>query len=313
MDRQYQVACYNRAARAHYLREFGHRAVGEMDLAGPRWIERGDGAFTTPQRSSGPQRSRTPVGRSTPGFPDDLTLMSGVYRPLFVREAARLGEMLALRESWKNLVMRPYAHLRWMAVEIGRRTGLNDRVFDLRVAELRQAARGPAAVPRLRRVAELRAERRHDFADVHLPAVVTLDALRTLTDAVAPAGSVAPSRFLHGQALSPGLVCGEVRVVRCPEDFGGGSWPDDAILVAEDADPRWTALLPRVKGLIIEKGGMLSHCAIVARERRVPAVSGVLNCCDQLKDGQKVWVDGNRGHVRLATPPVAVSDQRLRK
>jgi phosphohistidine swiveling domain-containing protein len=32
---------------------------------------------------------------------------------------------------------------------------------------------------------------------------------------------------------------------------------------------------------------------------RLPAVSGILNCCEQLKDGQKIWVDGNRGHVQL--------------
>src|SRR2546427_3903419 len=88
--------------------------------------------------------------------------------------------MLALRESWKHRVMRHNAHLRWMAVEIGRRTGLNDHVFDLRVHELRQAALGPAAVPRLRRLAELRLDRRQSFADVHLPTVITLDALRTL-------------------------------------------------------------------------------------------------------------------------------------
>jgi hypothetical protein len=182
MDRQYQVACYNVPARSHFLREFGHRARGEMDLASPRWIERGDGAFTSPQRSTHSQRSRTAAGRPPTGGQDDVKLMPGVYRPLIVEETARLREMLALRESWNDLVMRPYAHLRWMAVEIGRRTGLNDRVFDLRVAELRQAARGPQSVPRLRRLARLRAESRRNFSDVHLPVIVTLDALRTLDD-----------------------------------------------------------------------------------------------------------------------------------
>jgi rifampicin phosphotransferase len=185
-----------------------------------------------------------------------------------------------------------------MAAEIGRRTGLNDCVFDLRVRELQQAALGPAAIPRLRRVAELRRDRRQSFSDVHLPMIVTLDALQALNDE-APAGLDTP-RLLHGQALSPGLVCGEVRVVRHPDEISTADWPEDTILVAEATDPGWTALFLRVKGLVIERGGVLSHCAIVAREMRLPAVSGVLKCCEHLRDGQKIWVDGNRGHVQLS-------------
>ena len=299
MNRQYQIACYNAAARTNYLSQYGHRAVGELDLARPRWIERGDRAFALPRRASLKQRSRVAVSRPPYEGSDDLNHLTRFYRPLYVQEAARLREMLALRDSWRHLIMRPYAHLRWMAVEIGRRTGLNDYVFDLRVAELRQAALGPAAVPRLRRLAELRLDRRSSFADVHLPMIVKLDALSALDDSVAAANSGA-SRTLHGQALSPGLVCGEVRVVRHPEDISTADWPDDTILVAEATDPGWTALFLRVKGLVIERGGVLSHCAIVAREMRVPAVSGVLHCCERLKDGQKIWVDGNRGHVQLA-------------
>ena len=296
MDRQYQIACYNPSARVQYLREYGHRAVGELDLSRPRWIERGDRAFATPRRAS---RARSVAVRRPPDGPDDLKLITGFYRPLYVNEAGRLREMLSLRESWKHVLMRPYAHLRWMAAEIGRRTGLSDGVFDLRPAELRRAALGPSAIPRLRRLAELRAARRQSFSDVHLPMIVTLDALRAL-DGGAASDSDAPSRLLHGQALSPGLVCGEVRVVRNPEDLSTADWPEDTILVAEATDPGWTALFLRVKGLVIERGGVLSHCAIVAREMRLPAVSGVLNCCEQLRDGQKIWVDGNRGHVQLA-------------
>jgi phosphohistidine swiveling domain-containing protein len=299
MDRQFQVACYNAATRADYLSEYGHRAVGELDLVSPRWCERGDRAFAAPRRASGIS-PRAAAGRRPSENAEDVQLVSGFYRPLYVQEATRLQEMLALRESWKHLIMRPYAHLRWMASEIGRRTGLNDSVFDLRASELRQAARGPLAVPRLRRLAELRLERRQSFSDVHLPMIMTLDALKTLNEGSASSDAGGSSGLLHGQALSPGLVCGVVRVVRHPEDVSAADWPEDTILVAEATDPGWTSLFLRVKGLVIERGGVLSHCAIVAREMRLPAVSGVLNCCEQLKDGQKIWVDGNRGHVQLA-------------
>ena len=299
MDRQYQIACYNAAARSNYLRQYGHRAIGELDLARPRRIERGDRAFAVPRKGSLSQRARAIQRRPTTEDTADLDHISRFYRPLYVQESARLREMLSLRESWKHLVMRPYAHLRWMALEIGRRTGLNDRVFDLRARELRQAALGPAAIPRLSRLAELRFDRRQSLRDVHLPMIVTLDALGSLNEGATPADA-ASSRILYGQALSPGLVCGEVRVVRHPEEVSSVDWPEDTILVAEATDPGWTALFLRVRGIVLERGGVLSHCAIVAREMRLPAVSGVLNCCEKLKDGQKIWVDGNRGHVQPA-------------
>ena len=36
-----------------------------------------------------------------------------------------------------------------------------------------------------------------------------------------------------------------------------------------------------------------------ATPQGLPAVSGILNCCNQLKDGQKVWVNGNDGSVQI--------------
>jgi len=300
MDRQYQIACGNPDARPNYLSEYGHRATGELDLARPRWIERGERVFAGPGQASTTEQPRAAADWPPPESPDDVKLISGFYRPLYIQEAARLREMLALREAWKHLIMRSYAHLRWMALEVGRRTGLNDSVFDLNVGEVARVARGPATIPRLRRLAGLRRERRQSFSDIHLPMLVSLDMLRRLDGGVASADSGAAPRLLHGQALSPGLVCGEVRVVRHPDDISTADWPENTILVAEATDPGWTTLFLRVKGLVIERGGVLSHCAIVAREMRLPAVSGVLNCCGQLKDGQKIWVDGNRGHVQLA-------------
>src|SRR5262249_56977736 len=107
MDRQYQIACYNPASRAHYLGQYGHRAVGELDLARPRWIQRGDRAFAAPRRTSVPQWP--PATRKPSESPDDLPLIKGFYRPPDVQEAARLREMLSLRERWTHRLTRPYA------------------------------------------------------------------------------------------------------------------------------------------------------------------------------------------------------------
>ena len=47
------------------------------------------------------------------------------------------------------------------------------------------------------------------------------------------------------------------------------------ILVARNTDPGWTPVLSAVGGLVIEEGGLLNHCSIVARELRIPAVVGI--------------------------------------
>jgi phosphoenolpyruvate-protein kinase (PTS system EI component) len=47
----------------------------------------------------------------------------------------------------------------------------------------------------------------------------------------------------------------------------------------------------------VEKGGVLSHCAIVAREMNLPAISEIKQCHLRLKDGDKIWVDGNNGRI----------------
>ena len=82
-----------------------------------------------------------------------------------------------------------------------------------------------------------------------------------------------------------------------PENVDTNSWPEDVILVSESTDPGWTGLFLKSKAIIVEKGGVLSHCAIVAREMNLPAISEIKQCHLRLKDGDKIWVDGNNGRV----------------
>ena len=53
------------------------------------------------------------------------------------------------------------------------------------------------------------------------------------------------------------------------------------------------------RGIILEIGGALQHCAIVAREYGIPCVSGLDNATNWLKDGQLVEVDGSNGVVQI--------------
>jgi phosphoenolpyruvate synthase/pyruvate phosphate dikinase len=80
---------------------------------------------------------------------------------------------------------------------------------------------------------------------------------------------------LNGRALSPGLCHGRVRIVHDIADAQSDDWPEDIILVADATDPGWTPLFAKARGIVVHRGGSLSHCAIVAREMHKPAVAGI--------------------------------------
>ena len=74
------------------------------------------------------------------------------------------------------------------------------------------------------------------------------------------------------------------------------------ILVAEHTDPGWIMIFPSASALIVERGSLLSHAAIVARELGIPAVVSVPGVTRWLADGDEVEVDGSSGVVRRITP-----------
>ena len=70
------------------------------------------------------------------------------------------------------------------------------------------------------------------------------------------------------------------------------------ILVADHTDPGWIMLFPSASGLLVERGSLLSHSAIVARELGIPAVISLPGLLDWLHDGDEVELDGAAGTVR---------------
>jgi pyruvate,water dikinase len=103
--------------------------------------------------------------------------------------------------------------------------------------------------------------------------------------------------LLRGTPCSPGIVEGAVRVARCFEEAAG---MQGEILVTERTDPGWVPLFPTCSGLIIERGSLLSHSAVVARELGIPTIVGVGgHPVQRLRTGQRVRMDAGRGEVRI--------------
>jgi pyruvate,water dikinase len=63
--------------------------------------------------------------------------------------------------------------------------------------------------------------------------------------------------------------------------------------------PPWTPLFSTVSAVVADTGGILSHCAIVAREYKLPAVVGTVLGTRTIQDGMTITVDGSKGIVRI--------------
>jgi pyruvate,water dikinase len=104
---------------------------------------------------------------------------------------------------------------------------------------------------------------------------------------------------LKGLGCCPGVVRGPVRVITDPRH---ATLHTGDILVAERTDPGWIMLFPSAAGLLVERGSLLSHSAIVAREMGIPAIVAISGVTRWLRDGDQVELDGSTGIVvRLAS------------
>jgi rifampicin phosphotransferase len=102
---------------------------------------------------------------------------------------------------------------------------------------------------------------------------------------------------ITGVAASPGTVQGTAKVVRSLVEASKLQQGD--IMVCEMTVPTWVPLFATVSGIVADSGGILSHCAIVAREFHLPAVVGTRVGTTTIKDGMTVTVDGTKGMVRI--------------
>nr|WP_315178565.1 phosphoenolpyruvate--protein phosphotransferase [uncultured Cardiobacterium sp.] len=80
-----------------------------------------------------------------------------------------------------------------------------------------------------------------------------------------------------------------------------GSAPPDSIIFAEDLTPSETAQLDieKVRGFVLEHGGLTSHVAILARNLGMPAVMGMRNIMNEVTSGITALLDGDTGHLVL--------------
>jgi pyruvate,water dikinase len=124
-----------------------------------------------------------------------------------------------------------------------------------------------------------------------------MDALVIRLLGVVPAEENPDPNVLKAVAGSPGSYTGTARVVRSLAE--GTDLEDGEVMVCEMTLPPWVPLFSIAGAVVSDVGGVLSHCAIVAREFGKPAVVGTQVGTNVIQSGQTITVDGTKGVVYL--------------
>lgn len=219
---------------------------------------------------------------------------------------ARLG--VKNRENMRFARTRIYGLLRELLRAVGEQfeaEGLLDAssdIFYLTIDEVWDFIRGRAITTDLRGLAALRKaefdayRREADKMPADRFETFGLPYHRNRLQGRPRPAAIGEDGLLRGIGCSPGVVTGPVKVVRTPSE---DARLDGEILVAERTDPGWVPLYPSVAGVLIERGSILSHSAIVAREMGIPTIVGIAGLLDTLETGQQVTMDGAAGTVRI--------------
>jgi pyruvate,water dikinase len=237
-----------------------------------------------------------------------LYLMARDYVP--VRENRALWQLVAT-----GVLRRPCLALGSKLCAIGLLDTADD-VFYLHLDELQRLAKTShvcvdVAVDHRTLIERRRADRAR-WLPVVPPLLIGAADSAAAHDLLASLGfdSDAP-RIVRGMGASRGVARGRARVVRSmaeSDTLGAGE-----VLVCRTTSPAWTPLIARAAAVVADAGGVLAHCAIVAREQAIPCVVGTGVGTQRIADGTLVIVDGTRGLVRLEHAAAVLADPMPRR
>jgi phosphohistidine swiveling domain-containing protein len=303
------------AAFQDYLARFGDRCLEELKLESatlhddPLPLLRAIGHFATRVQEA-PTAVAADMRRAAESRVRQALGWHPLRRLVFHWVLGQARRRVRDRENLRFERTRLFGRVRRILMELGRRlhsVGVLDSPRDIYHLELEEAlgfVTGTATCDDLRALARARAQAYASYQTTPAPGdrfstcgwiPVGNSFVAPMAVATPPEGGSGDGSMRTGTGCCPGVVRGIARVVRDPR---GVELPTGSILVAERTDPGWIMLFPAATGLVVERGSLLSHSAIVARELGLPAVVGIPGCTAWIIDGDLIELDGSTGMVR---------------
>lgn len=285
-----------------YLTDFGDRCLEELKLESP--TVRDDPASLL--ISIGAMAGHPAVSAAhSAETPTDHTVRLPLIKRFFFRHVLRQArERVCSRENLRFERTRLFGRVRSILRALGNRLTADglldspDEVFYLEIGELLAASEATGTTAGLGTLAK---QRRAEFI-LYQNTAPPPDRFETrgpvhrhphFENTRLP---LTAESSLTGTGACPGRVIGRVRVVIEPR---GARLEPGEILVARQTDPGWVVLFPTAAGLLVERGSLLSHSAIISRELRLPCIVSLPGITTTLKTGDLVEMDGAAGTVRI--------------
>lgn len=291
-----------------YLRKYGMRGVGEIDITNPRWNE--NPASLAPLILNNIRNAEIHTGESMldegriEAMNKQDELLSRLEKlPGGRAKAKKTKKMISVlrnvtgyREYPKYFIVsryQIYKNALMKEAEILAERGIikeKEDIYYLFLEELREAiSTNELDYDVIRK----RKEEYEVYEKLTPPRVITSEG--EIISGAYETGSI-PAGALVGLAVSSGIIEGRARVILKLED---ADIQEGDILVTAFTDPSWTALFVSLRGLVTEVGGLMTHGAVITREYDIPGVVGVENATKLIKDGQMIRVNGTEGYVEI--------------
>lgn len=291
-----------------YLSKYGMRCAGEIDISRARWSEKpitlvpmilnNIKNFEPKASHQKFEQGRQEALKKEQELLDRLKqLPEGEQK---AKETKRMIDIIRNFSGYREypkygMVQRYFVYKQALLKEAERlvQAGLiheKEDIFDLTFEELHQAVRTNQLDDQIIRK---RKEEYKLYEKLTPPRVITSDG-EIITGEYNRENL--PADAMAGLAVSSGVIEGRARIILNMED---AVLEDGDILVTSYTDPSWTPLFVSIKGLVTEVGGLMTHGAVIAREYGLPAVVGVENATQLIKDGQQIRLHGTDGYIEI--------------
>jgi len=299
-----------------YIEKFGDRCMGELKLESatlhddPTPLLRSIGNYARLLAGAGQEKEIPEVGAREEGEQRVHAALAShpLRRPLF-RSLLKMARARVLaRENLRFQRTLVFGRARQIVLEIASRLVALDYladardIFYLEFEEVLAFVEGHATTTNLRGLVDVRRAEFDEWLEAPAPAdrfltrgiVYCGNSFASEKEVLQPTGD-----SLRGTGCCPGVVRGPVHLVRDPRD---AAVKPGEIVVANRTDPGWVMIFPVISGLLVERGSLLSHSAIVARELNLPTIVGLPGAMTWLQDNDWVEMDGSTGVVVKIRP-----------
>jgi len=287
-----------------YLQRFGNRWMEELKL---ETITPSEEPALLGEIIQGTLREQPRSNKSDIRVTAEAKMRAALKRSFFRRRLYRYvlrvaRERVKGRENLRFERTRAFAVVRNIFLSIGlefAREGILDEardIFFLTKEEVFSFIEGTAVTIDLRSLVNSRKSAFALYALEHVPDRFETYGIASFGNEFKSMTTTEPAGdILAGLGCSAGSVRGIARLVRNPKSPGDLR---GTIMIAERTDPGWAPLFSLVRGIAVERGSLLSHSAIVARELGIPCVVGIPGLMNLLHDGEPIEIDGRAGTVR---------------